>query len=251
MRDEVRDDRWMRRLTLLASLVLHLLIVAVLIFELPQSLAQPQNEEAISVELVPPPEPSRNGKTGPYPVLQPVIEFGEKDAGPKVSHDGDSASEGSASPPAPRDLDKQDDAQLPAMTTARAADEVPQVGAQETSTLMPEDAAKAQRAPKLRQAKTLFSQRATGNPIATIAMGNVPREVRVARLCATELKEQLRHGSPSYFAEILPFDRLKEGTVVENYSAAFRSNWEWYNLSYRCEESRELRLRYREKAYRR
>jgi Domain of Unknown Function (DUF930) len=234
-RDKASDDRWMRRLTLFASLVLHLLIVAVLMFGLPQSLAQPQNEEAISVELVPPPEPSGNGKAEPFPVLQPVVQFGEKDAGPKVSPDGNSANDGSAAPTAPNDLDKQDHPQPPALTTARAADEAPQVETHETSAPMPQDAAKAQRASKLRQAKTLFSKRATGIPIATTAMGNVPREVRVARLCATELKEQLLHASPSYFAEILPFDRLKEGTVVENYSAAFRSNWEWYNLSYRCE----------------
>src|SRR5271169_5490100 len=235
MRDELWNDRWMRRLPFLASLVLHLLIAAFLMFGLPQSLPQPQKEEEISVELVPPPEPSRNGEIEPHPVLQPVVQFGEKDAGPKVSPDGNSANDGSASPTEPRDLDKQDHAQLPALTTARATDEVPQVATHEMSELMAEDTAKALSASKLRQAKTLFSKRATGSPVATIAMGNVPRDVRVARLCATELKEQLLHASPSYFAEILPFDRLKAGTVVENYSAAFRSNWEWYNLSYRCE----------------
>ena len=97
----------------------------------------------------------------------------------------------------------------------------------------------------------LFSQRATGNSVATIAMGYVPRDVRVARLCATELTQQLRHASPSYSAEIVPFDRLKEGTVVENYRASFRSNWEWVRseLSLRSRHGRNescaLRLRHR------
>jgi len=225
MRNRARDDHWTRRLAFPASLVVHLLIVALLMFGLPESLPQPQNEEAISVELVPPPEQSK-GQAEPYPVLQPVIQFGEKDAGPKVSADGNSATDNSPSPTAPSDPDQPDKAQPPATATASTSD---------TPELVEQDPSKAQRALKLRQAKTLFSQRATGHQIATIAMGPVTREMRVARLCATELKEQLRHATPSYFAEILPFDRLKEGTVVENLSAAFRSNWEWYNLSYRCE----------------
>ena len=81
-----------------ASLVLHLLIAALLIFGLPESLPQPQEDQTISVELVPPPEPSRNGKVEAFPVLKPVFQFGEKDAGPQLSPDGNSANNGSASP---------------------------------------------------------------------------------------------------------------------------------------------------------
>jgi Domain of Unknown Function (DUF930) len=230
---------WRRALP--ASLVLHLLIAAFLLFGLPESPPQPQEEEAISVELVPPPDetpppPSKDAASqGASPVLRPVVQFGEKDAGPQLSPDGNSANDGSASPTAPRDPDKPDPVRPPAVKTVKATDEGPEPEAPEAPVPRPQDAAKAQSASKLRQAKILFSQRATGNPIATIAMGNVPRGVRVARLCATELREQLLHGSPSYFPEILPFDRLNEGTVVDNPSAAFRSNWEWYDLSYRCE----------------
>ena len=225
----------MWRLAVPASLVLHLLIVAVLLFGLPESLPQPQADEEISVELVPPPEPPRNGRSEPYPVLQPVIQFGEKDAGPRVSPEGNSANEASGSPTATRDPEKPDPAQAPAVTTVRATGEMPELRTRESPAPTPQDPAKAQTASKLRQAKTLFSQRANGNSIATIAMGYAPRDVRVARLCATELKEQLLHASPPYFPEIVPFDRLKEGTVVENSSTLFRSNWEWYHLGYRCE----------------
>jgi hypothetical protein len=235
MRDDARDHRWFWRRGLPASLVLHLLIAALLLFGVPESLPQPQEEETISVELVPPPEPPRNGKVEDIPVLRPVFQFGEKDAGPQVSPDGNSAKDGSASPTAPRDPEKRDPAKSPAVTTVRATGEAPQPGALETPAPGPEDAADAQRASKLREAKTLFSQKATGSQMATIAMGYVPRGVRVARLCATELREQLLHASPSYFPEIVPFDQLKEGTVIENLSAAFRSNWKWYDLSYRCE----------------
>ncbi len=216
-----------------ASLALHLLVVAFLLFGLPPTRPQPREDETISVELVPPPEPPRGGKDEAQPVLQPVVQFGEKDAGPKVSPDGNGANDGSASPTAPRDPDKPDPAQPPA--AARATDEAPPPAAPETPAPKPEDAAKAQRAPKLREAKKLFSQKATTNPIATIAMADVPRGVRAGRLCATEQREQLLHASPSYFPEILPFEQLNQGTVIENPSAAFRSNWQWFDLNYRCE----------------
>jgi len=63
------------------------------------------------------------------------------------------------------------------------------------------------------------------------------RQLEVKRVTGvfSELREQLLHASPSYFPEILPFDKLKEGTIIDNPGAAFRSNWEWYDLSYRCE----------------
>ena len=218
-----------------ASLVLHLLIAALLIFGLPESLPQPQEDQTISVELVPPPEPSRNGKVEAFPVLKPVFQFGEKDAGPQLSPDGNSANNGSASPTAPRDLDKRDPAQPPAVTTVRATDKAPRPRTLETPTPRPEDAAKAQRASKLREAKTLFSQRATGNPTATIAMGYVPRGVRAARLCATELGEQLRHASPSHFPEILPFDPLKKARSSKTAARPSVPIGKWYDLSYRCE----------------
>ena len=229
------DDRRVWRLAIFASLALHLLIAAFLIVVPADPRPEPPNDEAISVELVPPPEAPAKEQTEPYPVLQPVIQFAEKDAGPKLSPNGNSANEPSGSSAALQDTGKEDPAQPAAVTTAKASDEVPELRTHETTAPMPKDAAIAQQASKLRQAKTLFSKRATGDPSATIAIAYAPRDVRVARLCATELKEQLLHASPPYFPEIVPFDRLKEGTVVQNLSTAFRSNWEWYNLSYRCE----------------
>ena len=232
MTDEAWNDRRMWRLAVPASLILHLLIAAALIFGLSESPPPRQEDEAISVELVPAPQPPRNDNIQPYPVLQRVFQFGEKDAGSVVSPDGNSANADSGSPEAVQDPEKRDDARPSAATTARA-EEVPQLRTQQAPALAPEDVAKAQS--RLRPAKTLFSQRATGSATATIAMGYVPRDMRVARLCASELTEQLRHASPSYPAEIVPFERLKEGTIVENYGAVFRSNWAWYGLSYRCE----------------
>ncbi len=85
------------------------------------------------------------------------------------------------------------------------------------------------------EAKKLFSQKATGDVIATTAMGDVPRGVRAGRLCVTELREQLQNGLPPYYPDLLPSYRLEEGTIIDVPTAAFRVAGEWYDLSYRCE----------------
>jgi len=245
----------MLRRALPASLALHLLVAALLMLGVPEWPPLPQEEEAISVELVPPPpepppppaqkpppppaqapQPAGNdaARDAPIPVLKPVFQFGEKDAGPRLSPDGNSAEDASAAPAAPREPDKPDLAQPPPVTPVKATSQSPQPGASETPAPRPEDAAKAQSASKLRQAKVLFSLSETGSPIATRAMGDISRGVRAGQLCTTELAEQLLHASPPFFPELLPLDQLREGTVLENPGAAFSANRQWYDLAYRC-----------------
>ena len=267
MSDDIPDQRRVFRWALPASFAVHLLIIALLIFGLPVSLLQPQKEEAIAVDLVPPPEPSAKAKVEPSPpaeelrpdppqkpnveipspkskdaarrevspVLKQVFQFAEKEAGPREFPDGNGAEVGSASPPPPRDRDKQDLAEPPALTAGEATNHVPQPGTPETPAPQPADAAKVQVALKLEEAKTLFSRTATSDAIATTALGSEPRSARAGRLCVTELREQLRHASPPYFPELLPSYRLEDGTVIEVPVAAFRGNGQWYNLSFRCE----------------
>ncbi|NGN39514.1 DUF930 domain-containing protein [Mesorhizobium sp. CGMCC 1.15528] len=250
-----------------ASVVTHLLIVALLIFGLPVSLSPSQEEQAIAVELVPPPKPPEKAKVEPPPpakeaksekaqeasaeassptgndsagepppsALRPVFQFGEKDTGPREAPDGNSADEGSASPVARLEPDKKDLAEPPPVKAFDAIGAAPQSEAPEVPTPKPTDVAKVQSAVKLQKAKKLFSQAASGNPTATTAMRNVPRDVRAGRLCVTELREQLLNASPPYFPDLLPSERLKDGTVIEIPREAFRANGQWFNLSYRCE----------------
>lgn len=111
---------------LLLSLFLHGLIVAVLLFDLPRPMAEPEPpEEVVAVTIVPPPEPEPEpeesapepepaaeappepepaqaaesppppslpeGESVPIPVLRPVFEFGEEDRGPEIALDGGAA----------------------------------------------------------------------------------------------------------------------------------------------------------------
>jgi len=223
MRDGIRDQNRVFRWALPASLVLHLLIAALLVFGLPVSLSQPQKEQAITVDLVPlkplkkakvepspPAEQSKSEKSQAAnvempssmsreaarhessPIVRPVFQFGEKDVGPRESPHGNSAEDGAVSPTAQRDPDKRDLAKPPAVTAFEATSRAPQSGTQPK----PADAVKVPRAMKLQEAKTLFSRTATGSPTATTAMRNIPRGVRAGRLCVTELRDQLLNALP-------------------------------------------------------
>lgn len=239
----------------------------------------PKQEEAKKQEPPPPPptpeeKPAEEAKKQPLPVLRPVVEFGEKDAGPKKSLTGNASKE-TTNPPAESKADAKsvepvkqakeapkvveappanpvpDDIQLPEIGIAATnglqngpiAGTSPDTTKTEIVTAPPtaspkNDPSKTPTPGKpveLTEAKTLFSQSETGDAIATTAMGNVPRGVRAGQLCATELREQLRHSAQSYRPEMLPAYRLPSGTVLEVRRGAFRANAQWYDLSFRCE----------------
>lgn len=156
MKGDISDQGWRLRWALPASFALHLLVASLLIFELPISLPQPQDEQAIAVDLVPP-EPPQKAQTEPPapaeqpkperpeeaaiepsppagseetvqlqapPALRPVFQFGERDAGPRQSLDGNSAEDGSTSPTPSPDLAEQTPAEPPTETPAEAENKV-------------------------------------------------------------------------------------------------------------------------------
>lgn len=238
----VKDDTQQRRhgsgWALPASLGIHLLGGALLLFGLPQFHHRPEKEQAIKVDLVAPPKPpekaapkppppakppekkpapekppAADGKAPvhvPIPVLRPVFHFGEKDSGPRKSPDGTTEKDASKARP--------------------AADKA--VG---------QGIAGGEAAPRLREAKRLYSQTADADPAAATAMRNIPRDARIGRLCATELRAQLLNASPPYFPQLLPYFRLKEGTVMNAPQAAFQADGRWYEISFRCEVDAEAK----------
>ncbi|TCU09299.1 DUF930 domain-containing protein [Rhizobium sullae] len=217
----------------------------------------------------------KDGKGQSMPVLRPVFEYGDKDSGPRKSETGNASAEAGKPPVTPADEPKPeepepaetaaakppvtakppanpvpDDVDLPQVDIAAINPEKngPAAGAENGSKTdfeqtKPADkpntdqteVAKVEKPTKLKEAKTLFSQNATDDPVAKTAMGNLPRGIRAARLCSTELLEQLRHSSPTYQPEMLPSYRLQGETNLNVRSAAFRAGGRWYNLSFRCE----------------
>ncbi|PZV38280.1 DUF930 domain-containing protein [Mesorhizobium kowhaii] len=135
MKDEARERRRNLLWGLPASLILHALIAALVVYNVPRPPQQPQQEQAVNVALVPPPDqpkpapapppkdpkakkppepkvekpPEQNvekpqppekqpRKPSPIEVLKPVFQFGDKDTGPRKSLDGASARDNSPSP---------------------------------------------------------------------------------------------------------------------------------------------------------
>lgn len=274
MKDDLQNPGLASRWALPVSLAVHLSIAALVIFGLPVSLFQPEEEQAVDVELVQPPEQQEEAKAEPPPqekaeepepekpeepeqaaeekpppagdeadgqqaapeVISPVFQFGEKDAGPRQALDGNSPEEGSASPEAEREAEKPQPAQPPALTADGSENQLPPPGEPEAAAPNPAEAAKAEEGAEPKEAERLYSQQATGDVIATSAMGRLPRGVRGGRLCVTELREQLRNTWPPYFPDLLPSFRLDDGMeVIDAQKAAFRVGGEWYDLSYRCE----------------
>jgi len=295
----MKNDDQRRRFgwALPASVTVHALAVALLIFGLPVSLFETEQEKPIDVELVPPPEQPKqaqaakaepppapkppppeakaeeaqekqpekkpetgkeDAKTAPENVLEPVHRFGEKDGGPKVAPDGDSASEASAEAEAEKpepekpevaktddpaevekpevakpEPEKKDAAQPKELTAARSPEQTPLAKEAETPAAKP--APKPKKAAKAEQTKKLASRMNTGDAIATTAMGGLPRDVRGGRLCVTELRERMRNASPPYFPDLLPSYPLESGNVLDIPRAAFRLGGAWYELSFRCE----------------
>lgn len=291
------DQRGWMGWALPASVTVHALAAALLIFGLPVSLFEAEPEKAINVNLVPPPEspkkaeatkaeppakkpepppqtsPEAKAEKPPEPkpetkpesekeaaqraaeiVLQPVHRFGEKDGGPKVATDGSSAEEASpeakpapeqpdAAKPEPEQAeaqkpepDKADAAQPRELTAARGTEQAPLPTEGGTAKPVVEEKKTAQKkTAKPGDTKKLASRMATGDAVATTAMGGLPRGVRAGRLCVTELRERMRNASPPYFPDLLPSYPLDKGNVLDIPRAAFRLGGAWYDLSFRCE----------------
>ncbi|AJD41915.1 DUF930 domain-containing protein [Rhizobium sp. SEMIA 4085] len=216
----------------------------------------------------------KEGKGQGMPVLRPVFEFGDKDSGPRKSETGN-ASAGAGKPPTPPDEPKPDEpkpaetaAAKPPATDQPPANPVPDdvnlpqvdvanidpqkngpaAGAEDQAKIGFEQAkpadqpkidqtetTKAEKPAELKEAKTLFSQNETDDPIARTAMGNMPRGRRAAQLCSTELREQLVHGSPAYNPVMVPTYALPRGTVLDVRRGAFRTREGWYDVQFRCE----------------
>lgn len=314
---EAEKQRPEIRWGVLASVVAHIPIVALLIFGLPKIQPKPAEDESVKVELVsppeekkpeekpkekppepkppeqakkeappppppPPPPPAKKAlkqaKPAPMPTLNPVIEFGDKDSGPKKSLAGNS-SQGeakAASPPRQPDAEPEqmpretaaespkaemppskpvpDDVKLPEVATADVSPErnAPPVETSGEATTSIEQAKspeqKTSEEPKtvaknndLPDAKTLFSRAEDGSLFAQTAIDGLPRKDRVANLCTTELQEQLIHGSPNYFPLALPSFGLRTGTLLNIGDAAFSTAQGWYHVRFRCEVDDDAR----------
>lgn len=215
-----------------------------------------------------------DGKPQPIRPLRPVFEFGDKASGPRKAEDGDASSEAGkpanapdaekptddpASAGKPEADDKPpakpmpDDINLPQVDVANSLQQnngppaeatgvvtTDITQAKPTETAKPDPAATATpAADQLTKVKKLYSQNDTGGAVARTAIDGMPRGMRIAELCTTELREQLRRSPQGFRPELLPSYRLQQGNVLEIKRGAFRASSRWYDMSFRCEVDTE------------
>ncbi|WP_075292037.1 DUF930 domain-containing protein [Pararhizobium arenae] len=282
MQDKVKRDWKELSWGTIVSIAFHVVVGAILLYQLPMPDFTPPEEETVSVEMVPPPpeeaeepppeeeaeqappppaeeqpqqEPppaEQAAQEIPIPVLRPVFEFGEKDTGNAEANDGDAAREAAKPAPEPvttpeeKPIEPTETAEIdsqPALETLAAMAEADPADAieplPEVAEIAPEPE-KTEPEPEdivadIPEAKKLFSKDTDDNPIAQAAMGDLPRSERIARLCSSELYAQLKNGSPSYNAELVPSFELPKGNELKVPKAAFRSKNRWYDIAFRCE----------------
>jgi hypothetical protein len=215
--------------------------------------------------------PGKDGKPQPIQPMRPVFEFGDKNTGPEKAADGDSstasgkpAATPDAQEPKPEDTASAgkpdgggqpaarpvpDDINLPEVSVGDSHQEnngppAEALGIATTDVVQdkPKQVAKADPAPTtqpsadpLTKAKKIYSLNDTGDSVGRTAIDGMPRGIRVAELCTTELREQLKHSPEGYRPELLPSYRLQQGTVLEVKRGAFRASARWYDMSFRCE----------------
>lgn len=218
----------------------------------PEEQPQPEAQEEQTAEVPP-------GKV-PLPLLRPVLEFGDKDTGPEKDiadltrneekpaeapqEEKVTEAEKPTETPSPQDMKLAEDDTGELVPPAEPNDAPPEnADAKKPEKATENEAATADQPEddkkQLTEAKKIFSKSASDDPVAMTAIGDLPRNVRIERLCSTELYAQLRNGSPPHNPELLPSYRLSKGTVLDVRRAAFRAKSRWYNLAFRCEVNEE------------
>lgn len=290
-----------------ASVILHALVFSFLVYGLTKSPDQPKDDQAVDVSLVPAPEPPKP-KPAPEPARKepepekpqqtaekppqqekppesppekqqpnqlpaeapkPVFQFGDKDADPRKSLEGDSAQDSAKSPkktndstpPAaaketgekavsatetepPKVAAKQPDAAPAPLTTTSGDNDVALPATADAPEPRPANVAEEadisatksgpQGDSKLPGVHRLSSQEATKDELATAAIAGLPRNIRGAALCSSALRQQLLDGS--YSPLDVPAFSLEAGNVIECPRSAFSTKRaRWYRLSFRCE----------------
>ena len=247
----------------LASFTAHAVLLAVLVFGLPELRLEPEEPETIQVELelpppptseeeepevepsqsqeaaAPPPEPAVDEEvegeqtpeaeqTPPAPpqIFRPVFRFGEEDAGPKQPADSEGPDERQTAESANPD-DPSDAAETPQEDLAALQSTSPEA--------VPVPAAKPESSEIEEAAPPSATSQENEATVATVAIGDIPRGIRAGELCVSELRSQLRGSIPPFWPDLLPTYRLDEGNVLQVRRGAFRQGARWYNLQFRCE----------------
>lgn len=255
-----------------ASVLVHAVILALVVFGLPDLTLEPEEPEVIQVALVvpeemlapkpepePEPEPQQEEESAqaeqsdPPPTPEPAPDLSSEPEEatedeqaavqpPRLFRPVDQFGEEDAGPQDPAEGDTAGEAEAESET---ALDEPPEDQEPQQQTVealeapdgepvsVPETEEEAPEPAETAEATP--SPADNEAPVATTAMNDIPRGIRAGELCVTELRRQLLVSVPPYLPNLLPTYRLDEGTILQVRKGAFRSRNGWFNLQFRCE----------------
>lgn len=243
--------RFMPKITpgVFVSAFIHAIILALLVFGLPQLRWETEEPEAIQVQLVhledaaeeEEPQPSEP-PAEPEPDLQEtasidqpdeqalrflpsVTQFGEEEVRPSEPVEGDARNSSETAEATPTEKPVEEpvaEEQTVEELEAPDAEAIP-VPATGEEKPKPEESTETARA--------LHDDEST---VAITAIDQTPRGERAGNLCVTELRNQLLSTLSTSRLD-LPRFLLPEGNVLQIRRGKFRSNTGWYKLEFRCE----------------
>ncbi|MEM6586735.1 MAG: DUF930 domain-containing protein [Pseudomonadota bacterium] len=242
-----------------ASVALHVFVLAFIAIDLPVLRAEPDEPEAIQVELVQPAqasepeppappepvaepvlpelpqaEPEKPVEARPPAILRPVTKFAEEDAGakepPERNPDTEVAEEETSEDLAEEETVEEQSPPEPEVTETSAAEPEQQFAAilrPATPVSRPARPARPAATPRSRSRNTA--------PVATTAKRGLTRAERGGSLCHSKLGRQLQIArAPRLIGRVSRFV-LAEGNVLETSRGAFQENLRWFNVKFRCE----------------
>ncbi len=215
-----------------ASVILHLLLVAVLLFGVPD-VFPPVEEQSIHVELVEPEEKAPEPAPSPEQVGEPEPPQVAELAAEQTQEQKPQAFE-SAAPeddkPQPDDPVETTLTEEPQTQTETAEDKIAETK-EEAVTLQP-----VKSDPELKKAKEIHSKDMLSDPRVKQAIGKLPMKDRMVQVCSIEALEQIRRQKAGAFPDILaPIGSETQGTRFEVKNGAFRSQGKWYEVRFQCQ----------------
>lgn len=221
-----------------ASVLLHLAVAFLLIVRLP-SLAEPQPEQAVNVELVPPEPPAPPKPEQDKPEQDRPKQ--DKPVPPPAAAKPQAFESALAEKQQEQEPEKPDTQEQKTTENAEeAAEQELQAQGGPATSGTAERPAKAPAAKpekqKLTAARKLYAKDALADPRVKQALGRLPPRERIIQVCNIEALEQIRHHRPGTFPDMLARDGgsvSQSGMTVSD--GAFRSHGQWYALDYKCE----------------
>ncbi len=235
MQDAVKSASKEWKWGLGASVLLHLAVAFLLIVRLP-SLAEPQPEQAVNVELVPPeppapPKPEQDKPKQDKPVAPPPtaaakpLAFESALAEKKPEQEPEKTGNADENP-----VENKQEAAPQELKAQRAP------GLSGTAQKLEEKASAKPETKKLAPARKLFAKDALADPRVKQALSRLKPRERIIQVCNIEALEQIRHQQPGRFPDMLARDGgsvSQSGMTVSD--GAFRSHGQWYAVDYTCD----------------